>query len=455
MEAQNFFRSRFGKKNTLDRKICKVYFQRKIKTENYPNIQKKLNTFFNDYSKYFDTSFEENHIIVGKKYDNIQKKNIPLSLTESGVIKSKNKRLMKRPTLKRPMMSRADSMNRSKLFNDEKRKSFEENILKPGQRFIEDKEVDKLFNLYRELRKINKNRSNNFISLKELKELKEAKEKNEKNFINKSTDNFFKMNTINYDKNFNFNFNVEEKKYGTIIMRNSILDINNINNESEYNKTISTNIGGNVQDDFNKNNKNMKSIENDKEENQKYICNTDIIKRRKKLIERQNQYLYQNINQSIKNQFKESLALQENVFLNQNKTNKMQKFFKKYLQNHVKKDQNIKLLMLDDTHRSNVEFKMKINTLQNKLNPDRIYNWYYDLHSSKNSFPILDTKLETVRNPKNMKAFDSKRSKTLEKDDYLKNTITLKNYKNLEKELNHIDNNYGGLIVEVKNLLQL
>ena len=52
---------------------------------------------------------------------------------------------MKRPTLKRPMMSRADSMNRSKLFNDEKRKSFEENILKPGQRFIEDKEVDKLF----------------------------------------------------------------------------------------------------------------------------------------------------------------------------------------------------------------------------------------------------------------------------------------------------------------------
>lgn len=455
MENINFFSTKFGKKNSIrDRKTHRVFFQRKINTENYPNIQKKLHKFFNDYSHYFDTSFEKNHIVVGKKYDPNQKSNMALALTESASQKLRNKRLLKRPTMKRGNIMRSDSMSRSRVFNDEKRKSFEDSFLKPGQRFIEDKEIDKIFYLYRELRKINKNRSKNFINMKELKELKEQQEtKNDKNFITKSTDNFVKMNSINNDKRFILNnINVEEKKYGTIIVRNNNMDINN---ESEYNKTISTNMGGTILDDFNKTNNNLKSIEVDKTQKPYNICNTDDIKRRKKIIERQNQYLYKNLELTIKKQFAENLASQESTILCQNKNNKFQKHFNKYLYNHLKKKPDSRLLILDDTHRRNRELKMKIEYFQNKLNPDRIYDWYYDLHSWKKTLPFFDTKIETIRNPKNMKPFNNRKSKTIEKDDYLKNIITSKNCKHLEKELNNINNNYDGLIVEGKNLLQL
>ena len=61
----------------------------------------------------------------------------------------------------------------NQLITEEKKKVFtneEENKLKPGQRFIEDKEVENLFNLYKEVRRINKNRNNNFVTLKELNE---------------------------------------------------------------------------------------------------------------------------------------------------------------------------------------------------------------------------------------------------------------------------------------------
>ena len=72
----NFFTGKFKKNNLRVPNIRKVYFQRKIKTEEYPSLQKNLKTFFNDYSKYFDTSFEENHIIVGKKYNSNHKSNL-------------------------------------------------------------------------------------------------------------------------------------------------------------------------------------------------------------------------------------------------------------------------------------------------------------------------------------------------------------------------------------------
>ena len=446
MDNTNFFTSKFGKKSMRERKLQKVYFQRKINTENYPKYKNVLKTFFNDCSKYFDTSFDENHIIVGKKYNLNQKLNIPISLTESGNQKLRNKKFFKKPTLRRTVMMRSDSINRSRITHDDKKKSFEENILKPGQRFIEDKEIDKLFNLYRELRRINKYRSNNFINMKELKELKESK--NENNFNIKSSENFFKLNSSPILNNSN-----KEKKSGTFVLRNNI-DINNINNESEYNRTISTNIGGNIFDEPPKNNNNFKSIEPYKEGKKGLNCKTDVIKNRKKLIKRQNQYIYKNIELSLKNQFSELLASQENVFLCQKQDKKFQNNFKSYLNTHLKKKNNERLLLQDDTYRNKLELKMKIDFFQNKLNPDRIYDWYYDLHSSKSIFPIIDTKFEIIRNPKNMNNIPNIRSKTFEKNDYLRNIITTKYYKNLEKEIHNINNNYGGLYVEGKNLLK-
>ena len=456
MESQNFFSSHFGKKTQREKKMQTVYFQRKINTENFPNLQKNLQTFFNDYSKYFQTTFEDNNrIVVGKKYSRNKRSKGKNSLTESWSPKSKNKRFLKRPTIRRFVSVRSDSLNRSKMNNDDKKKSFEENNLKPGQRFIDDREIDKLFNLYKELRKINKERNYNFMNMQELKELKEAQNE-------KSGENFFKNNnSTNFDKR--LFYNSEEKKTGSSLMRTITFDVNkmrknnlDINNESEYNGTISTNVGNTMntmQEEFSKN-INYKSIESEKEEKKKYSFNADEINKRKKLIAKQNQYLYKNIQLALKNQFAETLALQENVFLCQNKNNKFQKNFKNYLNRRFKRQQDSRLLIQDDSHRKILELKMKIDFFQKKLNPDKIYDWYYDLHSSRSSFPLLDKKIETIRNPKNLKDYDDKISKSLDKDNYLKNNITSKYFHNLEKDVNNADNNYGGLIVEGKNLLE-
>ena len=448
----NFFLPRFGKKSThREKRMEKVYFQRKINPEELPNFKKMLKTFFTDYSKYFQTSFENNRIIVGKKYDNNQKNNMRISLTESGNQKLKTKKYIKRPTMKRNGVSRADSLNRSRYMYEDKRKSFEDSILKPGQKFIDDKEIEKLFNLYKEVRRVNKNKSSNFVNIKELKEYKELKNDFNLNFNSKSNDNFFKLNSCAPTLNSNEN-NAKEKKFGMNAMRNNFETLN----DSEYNRTLSTNIGCTLQDDSTKNNNIFKSVESDKEEKDGHICKTDVVKRRK-LINMQNQYIYNNIQEVIKKQFAESLSLQENALLFHNKNRKYQYNFRKYLNNHIKKKFKSDLLIQEDKFRKKLELKAKIDFFQKKLNPDKIYDWYKDLHSSKNFLPILDKKFETIRNPKTMKKTfisSNHRSRTLDKDQYLKNSITSKYFNNLEKEADNVNNNFGSLFVEGKNLLQ-
>lgn len=449
MDNSNFFLPRFGKRNSfIEKQLKKVYFQRKINPEDFPNFKKTLKTFFTDYSQYFQTSFENNKIIIGKKYDNNPKTNMRISLTEAGNQKLKTKKYIKRQTMKRQGASRSDSLNRSRYLYEEKRKSFEDSILKPGQRFIDDKEIDKLFNLYKEIRRVNRNRSNNFINIKDLKEYKELK--SDYMFNTKSSDNFFKMHSTPIEKHINFN-NTKEKK--SVI--NSIKNNMDLLNESEYNRTLSTNMGGTLQDDSVRNNNMLKSIESDKEEKDEYICKTDVIKR-KKLIKMQNQYLYNNLEEVTKKQFAQSLALQENALLFHNKNKKYQNEFNKYLGNHLKRKFKSDFLIQDDKYRKKLELKMKIDFFQKKLNPEKIYDWYNDLHSSKSFFPILDKKFETIRNPKTMKTTTSfnQRSKTLEKDAYLRNSITSKYFNNLEKEVDNINNNYGYLYIKGKNLLQ-
>ena len=443
MEGSNFFTSKFGSKSMKEKKKKRVYFQRKINTEKYPNIQKILKSFFNDSNKYFHTNFEDQRIIVGKQY-NKHKPNIPLSLTESNNQKYKNKKYLKRPTIKRSVLPRTDSLSRSKLYYDDKRKSFEDSFLKPGQRFIEDKEIEKLFNLYRELRKINKYKSHNFIDMKELKE------KMEKNInLTKSDDILVKMYTSPIvDKNYFNSTNIKDKKFGTLIVKNHI----DLNNDSEYNRTISTNIGGTNPDELV--NYNFKN-ESNKEENDEFNYRTNFVQKRKELVERQNQYLYKDVDQCKKKYYGESLAIQENALLFKNKNKKYQNHFQKFLHNRLKTKMSSKLLIQDDSHRKNIELKNKILFFQNKLNPERVYDWYYELHSSKSSQPFLDSKFETIRNTEHMKSFPNIRCKTLEKDDYLRNIITSKYYKSLEKEINNINNNYGDLHVNGKNLLEL
>ena len=162
----------------------KEYFLKKINIDNFPKIKKSLDIFFNNSKKYFDTSYEDKHIIIGKKNKNSKNKKAFISLKDSTNTKIKNKsmNILKRMTLLRASILKAstDSSNKSniknsKIITEEKKKLFanaDENSLKPGQRFIEDKEVENIFNLFKEVRRINKNKISNFITVKELYEKK-------------------------------------------------------------------------------------------------------------------------------------------------------------------------------------------------------------------------------------------------------------------------------------------
>ena len=56
MDNSNFFLPRFGKRNSfIEKQLKKVYFQRKINPEDFPNFKKTLKTFFTDYSQYFQS----------------------------------------------------------------------------------------------------------------------------------------------------------------------------------------------------------------------------------------------------------------------------------------------------------------------------------------------------------------------------------------------------------------
>ena len=121
MENNNFFSGKFLKNSLREKQLKKVYFQKKINTEQYPSLQKNLKAFFNDYSKYFDTSFENNRIIVGKKYSSNHKLNSPVSSIDSNNNKFKGKKtIMRRPTIKKPnWLRKSDSLNISK-YDDKK-----------------------------------------------------------------------------------------------------------------------------------------------------------------------------------------------------------------------------------------------------------------------------------------------------------------------------------------------
>lgn len=114
-------------------------------------------------------------------------------------------------------------------------------------------------------------------------------------------------------------------------------------------------------------------------------------------------------------------------------------------------------MVQDENYRPALETKMKLNILQQKINPDKFYNWINDLHSSENSMITQKYLLssETIRNPEIMKNFIQTKSKTLEKNDYVKKIIPRVTLRNLKNDLKNINRNYDSLYVKGKDLLKL
>ena len=324
---------------------------KKINIEKYPKIKKSLNSFFNDVNKYFETSYDDKYLIIGNTHTG--KKTILFSG------KNRNKKINRRISISKANLKLSnDSQNKSiiiqkslsRFLNEEKKRKYtsaDGNSLKPGQRFIEDKEIENIFNLYKELRNINKNKKNNFATLKELNESKNIFD----SYFSKKSKNFNSIINLKKHKNKEIykSSNNKEKDRNFLIIKDFHNEINkNINHKSDIEnyKTYST--FSSFKDELtNKNNFMSFDIDDSNNNiiNKLKINSSNEIKEKQKLLNKQKQYISQKTDVTIKNRFAQVLALQEKVFLNKNKNRNNQLQLKNYLSSKIKRAKN-KLLLV-------------------------------------------------------------------------------------------------------------
>jgi len=465
----NNYNNRYYNTKNYSSTIPKEFMLKKIQLSNYPKLKTKLNTFFTDIDKYFETSFEDKYIIVGKKSKNSR---LGSSLDASG--KSKNRKLVRRMSVKASniMKSSTDSqkylVNNQKLLSsnvteDNKRKNFtshDENILRPGQRFIDDSEIEQIFNIFKEVRKMNKSKNDSVKTQKELDKSKISiifnSKYSQKNKSNNNSNKFLiNLKRNNIKKNF---YTVKNNKANNNkLNKNFFSDDENANshmNDMGNYKTHSTFYS--IKDDYSIRNKYLNTENND---NNTFVNksrnNSYNILKEKKLMKKQNQYISMELDTPFKNKMAHILTLQEKSLINGKKNNNIQSHINNYISSKTKKSKSNLLIMQEDNYRPNIEIKLKLHNLQKKLNPDKFYNWFKDLHSShKNLHPYeYMPNIETIRNPKIMKNFNS--PNFTEKNKYMKKIIPKKYLRDFNNDLKNANKNYESLIVEGVDLLQL
>ena len=476
------------KKINYSNKTHVEFFIKKIKIKSNPKIKRNLDLFFNDTNKYFETIYDNKILVMGKNFKD--KRNKTTSSFSENIKKKLYKKmssLKKYNNLKNSGESekKSESMKSriSKNITEEKKKNYtnEENQLKMGQRFIDDKELDNIFKAFKDLRKLNKNKIKDFINLKELYKSKNItpfniilKERKLSNFLDNNNDNISRKesNSINLkikekiksasikDKTLSFDKDKDSNLNNT--QNNFFKNIKNINkkqnktlNDLDNYKTYSTGFtsGYKTREDSDIKDYSIK-------QNSKKIRNILMMKNKKerfKLLEKQNQYISERLDDTIRKEMAYNLALQEKALLFQNKKSKIQTQLVNYLSKKLKKSKNKLLLYRELNYRPNYETKLKLNNLENKLNPDRIYNWLNDLHPIENS-KAKDQYLlteETIRHPQHMKSLSPVKLKLLENSEYIKKSIPKIQLENLKNNLGKIQNSYDTLHIKGVDLLKL
>ena len=217
----------------------RLLFLKKIKLKKYPEFSKNLNQYLWNIDKYFQNSYKDHYIIVGNK-ENMKTKT-PLG----------NKRKAEKRKTRKFLNLSIKSNDKEKFYLNESKtnisrfdkkralsKNIKENYLKIGQKYINDYEIEDLFNAYKTAQKLNKKKSRNFVFPKDYVD------KNSPIFSAKTITNFNrylfdKKNSIN---NIEYKNNSDNESVGGTnsvkIMKKISNNKNNIHNKNnEYHKT--------------------------------------------------------------------------------------------------------------------------------------------------------------------------------------------------------------------------
>ena len=465
----------------------KLLLLKKIKLNQFPEINKNLNDYFWKIDKYFHPQFKNYNIVVGNNKFG-KNKNIP------NIIKRKQERRKTRLYInssfnsphKKHLNDSKINLHRNTSRLDKKRgmtNIVNETGLKVGQKYISDFELENLFNTYRTMEKRNKKKINNFMTSKEyLAQNSLILSKKSSNTLNKINQDFLKNlgskdeNKVLHElgekythiakKNSKALNNTDNEYYKT---NSALMQINNkeIKEDNNITNSISKKSNNNFCSISKKNSLNipLNSDNNDiilndkksKTANNFYSLKNLEIKNiisRNNLIKRQNQYLISskeedssknNINRTI---FAKLLANQEQTLKKTIKNKlKINSFYKIISQKaHKSKD---RLLMTNiDSFRIKKELKEKFLVLNSKIEPEHYYNWVDDLREKTNIGKAkYFIKPYNIRDPYNRKTNIKSSNKNFEKKKILKY------YKRIIDETNKINNNLEGLHISGRNLL--
>ena len=487
--------------------MTKLLILKKIQLNKYPIFSKHLKEFFWNRDKYFQPKYKDHYIVIGNKDNTKSKKN--------STIKRKINRKQTRRNVTLTISTDKRNLNESRRcsISDNNRrkgssiKNVKETELKVGQKYINDYELEELFNMFQKVQKMNRKKVDNFIMAKEyidnnslILRTKTSKfipqiKKSQNQVIKKENEILLDMGSSqnlkkvsNQKNNSNSNINLNMDYYKTTSTFSSVHNIKDGKDSKEENDNYNTNEtpNNNIFCSISKINSMNSPINNYRTPSREHKFRTaknffrvknlydKRILSRNNMIKKQNQFLSEckedNYipNKSQKKIFAELLANQEQAILkiksNKLKTNNLCKT----LSEKTHRNKESLLINNTDSYRVKNELKNKFRFLNTKLAPEYIYNWTKDLrkdfqiNKSKNikinlnlySDDENDTHKVTIdsyniRSPynKTMYNISKKRSFGKKKD--------MKYFRNLIDETNNINKNFEGLFVNGKNLLSL
>jgi len=493
--------------------MTKLLILKKIKLNKYPIFSKNLKEFFWNRDKYFQPKYKDHYIVVGNK-DNTKSKT-------NSIIKRKVNRRQTRRNVTLTVSTDKRNLNESRRcsISDTTRierrkgsiiKNVKETGLKVGQKYINDYELEELFNMFEKVQNMNKQKVDNFIMAKEyidnnslILRTKTSKfipqiKKSQNQIIKKESETLPDMGSsqnlkkVSFQKNnSNSNINLNIDYYKTTSTFSSLYNLKDGKDSKEENDNYISNVNdtqnnNNIFCSISKINTLNSPINNYRTPSRDHKFRTaknffrfktlhdKRIISRNNMIKKQNQFLSEckednSIpNKSQKKIFAELLANQEQAILKIKKNNLKTNSLCKTLSEKTHRNKESLLINNTDSYRVKNELKNKFRFLNTKLAPEYLYNWTKDLrkdvqiNKSKKikinlnlySDDENDAHKETIdsyniRSPynKTMYNISTKRSFGKKKD--------MKYFRNLIDETNNINKNYEGLYVKGKNLLSL
>ena len=243
--------------------------------------------------------------------------------------------------------------------------------------------------------------------------------------------------------------------------------INNIDNISTVNTQITIMNKNRPQSFLTKfTNSNIQLLEDkEKEKIKKQLLENE------KLMEKQTQFLPNTSQELIKKEIAKRLASQEKALIYNLKFKNKENNLLEHLSKKLKKQKSSLMLGQIEDYRLIKDIKVKINRLIKKTNPGQNYNWQMDLRNSRNEDKEKTPKMinneinnnkkislsqdeEITRNPCYKTFYLTNKKFRKHEKDYIKSKVPKRSYIQFINDINNLQKNYDGFLIEGKNLLK-